>query len=151
MLKPRWLERARDACARREQRLALALAECRRQLREGEAKLSELEQYRSQYRRDFDQRATAGISAERARGFQTFLVRLDQALSEQRELLTHARAQEAEELRKWRGAARRNEALERLLERRRAAARRQETRVEQAASDAHAQRLWAIKGARRGH
>ena len=66
MLKSRWLERARDACARREQRLAITLAECRRQLREGEAKLSELEQYRAVYRRDFDQRATVGTQTARS-------------------------------------------------------------------------------------
>jgi flagellar protein FliJ len=151
MARSRWLEKARDACAQREQRLALVLADCRRQLQDGEAKLSELQHYRMVYQRDFNQRVEAGVSAERARTYQAFLARLDLALSEQREHLTQLRTQEAEELRKWRGGARRNEALERLLERQRQAAQRRNTQVEQAASDAHAQRAWAMKGARRGH
>jgi flagellar protein FliJ len=151
MAKSRWLESARDACARREQQLALAVAECKRQVQEGASKLTELERYHAVYRRDFQQRVQVGMSAERVRTFQVFLGRLELAITEQREVLARSRAQESEELRKWRGAARRSAALERLIERHRQAAQRRSLQVEQATSDAHAQRAWVLKGTRRGH
>jgi flagellar protein FliJ len=151
MPKARWLQGARDACARREQRLALALADCKRQVQEGEAKLAELERYLAVYRREFQERVRVGMNAARVRTYQVFLARLEQAVTEQRELLARARAQESEELLKWRGAARRSAALDRLLERHHQAAQRRITQLEQASSDAHTQRSWVLKGARRGH
>jgi len=134
-----------------EQRQTLALAASERLLREAEAKLAELERYRQTYLQDFDQRAQGGMGADQARSYQAFLARLGQALDEQRALLARARTHHAEELRKWRAAARRSAALKRIVQRRDRTEQQRTERSEQAASDAHAQRLWTEKGARRGH
>jgi len=147
----RLLKGARQLLERQEQRHALALADWERQVRDGEAKLADLERYRAVYLRDFDQRAQEGISARQARTYQTFITRVAQAVSEQQELLARARTQHAEELRKWRGAARRTAALNRIVSRQERAALEHAEKTEQAAADAHAQRLWALKGTRRGN
>ena len=120
-------------------------------MRENEAKLADLERYRAVYLRDFDQRAQEGVNGQQARTYQTFITRVAQAVSEQQELLGRSRAQHAEELRKWRSAARRTAVLNRIISQREHAALQQSEKSEQAAADAHAQRLWALKGIRRGN
>ncbi len=136
---------------RNEQRLALALADWERQVREHEGKLADLERYREVYLRDFDQRAQQGMDGSQARTYQTFIARVALAVHEQQELLARTRAQHADELRKWRHAARRTAALNRIIQRRERAALQQAEKAEQAAADAHAQRGWALKGTRRGN
>jgi flagellar protein FliJ len=147
----RLLKSAHEFLARAERRQALVLAECERQVREGEQKLGELQRYHGVYERDFGVRAEVGMTAGHALTYQTFLVRIAEAVYEQQLLLARTRAQHAEELRKWGTAASRCAALNRLLERRELAARHQAERSAQAESDAHAQRQWVLKGARRGH
>jgi flagellar protein FliJ len=142
---------AQQVLERNEQRHALALAECERQVRESEAKLADLERYRAVYLRDFAERAQTGIDGAQARTYQTFIARVAAAVSEQQELLARARGQHTEELRKWRSAARRTAALNRLIERRERAALQQSDRADRSAADAHAQRNWALKGTRRGN
>ena len=151
MTQLRLLKSAHEFLVRHERRQAQVLAECERQVREGELKLGELERYQGVYQRDFGVRAEVGISAGHARTYQTFIARIAEAVSEQLLLLTRARAQHADELRKWRTAASRCAALNRLLERRELAARRLAEKSAQAESDAHAQRQWVLKGVRRGH
>ena len=151
MTQLRLLRSAHEFLERHERTQGLALAESERQVKEGEVKLTELERYRSVYLRDFDTRAEVGMNAGHARTYQNFIARIAQAVSEQQQLLARSRALHAEELRKWRTAARRCAALSRVLERRERAARSQAERSAQSESDAHAQRLWASKGIRRGH
>jgi flagellar FliJ protein len=147
----RLLRSAHEFLVRHERRQAQLLAECERQVREGELKLSELQRYHAVYQRDFGVRAEVGMSAGHARTYQTFLARIAEAVTEQQQLLAHSRAQHADELRKWGTAASRCAAVNRLLERRELAARQQAEKTAQAESDAHAQRQWVLKGARRGH
>jgi flagellar protein FliJ len=147
----RLLKSAHELLVRHERRQALVLAEAERQVREGELKLSELERYHAVYQRDFGVRAEVGMTAGNAQTYQTFLVRIAEAVSEQQLLLERTRAQHADELRKWGTAASRCAALNRLLERRELTARHQAEKSAQAESDAHAQRQWVLKGARRGH
>lgn len=151
MTQTRLLKSAQQVLERHEQRHALALAECERQVQENETKLADLERYRAVYLRDFDQRAQEGVNGAQARTYQTFINRVAHAVSEQQQLLARARALHAEELRKWRAAARRTAALNRIIQRRDRTASQHAERSEQAAADAHAQRLWAQKGARRGN
>ncbi len=151
MTRLRLLQSAQEYLVRHERRQALVLAECERQVREGELKLSELERYHAVYERDFGVRAEVGMTAGHARTYQTFLARIAEAVSEQQLVLARSRAEHAEELRKWSSAASRCAAMNRLLERRERSARQQAEKSAQAQSDAHAQRQWALKGARRGH
>lgn len=151
MTDSRLLNSAKQLFERNEQRLVLALAESERLVRDNEAKLADLERYRAAYLHDFDQRAGDGMNAGQACTYQMFIARVAQAISEQQVLLERSRVQHAEELRKWRSAARRSAALNRILARRERAAHLHAEKTEQATSDAHAQRAWTLKGARRGH
>ena len=148
---PRVLKNAQQVLERHEQRQTQALAESARHVKDSETKLHELERYRAVYLHDFEQRVQAGIAAGEARLFQTFIARIAQAVGEQQDVLARARTQHAEELRKWRSAARRSAAVDRIVGRHEHAEKQRDEKSEQAASDAHAQRTWAAKGARRGH
>ncbi len=151
MTQARILKSAQQVLERHEQRHARSLADWERQVRESETKLADLERYRAVYLRDFDQRAQEGMNGSQARTYQSFIARVALAVSEQQELLSRARVQHADELRKWRHAARRTAALKRIIERRERSALQHAERAEQATADAHAQRNWALKGTRRGN
>jgi len=145
----RQLKTARDVLEREERHKAQSLALCERQLRESEAKLAELQAYLADYLRDFSKRAGRGISAASARGYQSFLTRLEVALREQTELVNRARAQRAEQLTKWRGAARRSAAVERVAQRYRSEEQGRVERREQSEADERAQRSWTSGANRR--
>ena len=151
MSAPRILKSAQQLLERQQQRQAQALADSERQVRDNEAKLAELERYRLVYLRDFDHKAHGGMQAGQARAYQTFITRIARAIQEQQELLARARAHHAEELRKWRSVARRSAALNQIVGRQERNAQQRAEKSEQAASDAHAQRLWASKGTRSGN
>jgi flagellar protein FliJ len=132
-----------------EKRKAQTLAHSERTVQESEAKLAELDGYREAYLRDFASRAGGGMSAVRARDYQAFLARLDEALREQNEVVSRARAQRAELLAKWRGAARRSATVDRALQRNLSEEQRRLERREQHESDERAQGRWST-GGRRG-
>lgn len=132
-----------------ERRKAQKLASSERAVRDGEAKLAELGSYRDAYLRDFASRAGDGMSAARARDYQVFLARLEEALREQSEIVARARAERAELLDKWRGAARQSAAVDRALERNLSEEQRRIERREQFDSDERAQRHWSSGGSRR--
>lgn len=120
---------------------ALAAGECR--VRESEAKLDELEAYRSGYVRDFAQRAGSGINGASARDYQAFLARLDEALRQQSQLVTRARTQRDSELLNWQGAAQRAQAVGHVVKRWQAEEQRALDKREQLESDERSQRPWA--------
>jgi flagellar FliJ protein len=133
-----------------EKRKAQTLAHSERAVNESEAKLAELDGYREAYLRDFANRAGGGMSAVRARDYQAFLARLDEALREQTEVVSKARAQRTELLAKWRGAARRSATVDRALQRGLGEEQRRLERREQGESDDRAQSRWTSGGGRRG-
>jgi flagellar protein FliJ len=132
-----------------ERRKAETLADSERQLHESETKLAELQRYSEDYQRDFARRAGGGMDAARARDYQVFIARLEEALRQQAELVSRARAQRTEQLGKWRGAAQRSAAVERAVERHRCEEQRAVERHEQRDSDERAQRLWTQGASRR--
>lgn len=133
-----------------EKRKAQTLAHSERAVTDSEAKLAELDGYREAYLRDFATRAGGGMSAVRARDYQAFLARLDEALREQTEVVSKARAQRTELLGKWRGAARRSATVDRALQRGLSEEQRRLERREQGESDERAQSRWSSGGGRRG-
>ena len=151
MTQSRLIKNAQQVLKRHEQRHALALAACERQVRDNETKLAELERYREVYRRDFSVRAQEGMNGSQALTYQNFIARVALAVDEQHALLQRVREQYTDELHKWRSAARRTAALDRIVARGERAALQHAERSEQAVADAHAQRLWTLKGNRRGN
>ncbi len=126
-----------------EQRRARALAASERQVAESEAKLAELEAYQSNYIREFNARAGSGMNAASARDYQVFLARLGEALRQQSQAVTRAKAQRDSERRNWQGAAQRADAIEHVVKRWSAEEQREVDRREQQASDEFAQRNWS--------
>ena len=148
MPRSRQLKTAQRVFDQDERRKAETLAVSERQVRESEAKLAELKRYQQDYLRDFARRAGSGMDAARARDYQAFIARLDDALRQQTEVVSRARTHHTEQLGSWRGAAQRSAAVERAVERHRSEQLRALERREQRDSDERAQRRWS-QGANR--
>jgi flagellar protein FliJ len=122
-----------------ERRRAERLAACERQVRECEAKLSELQGYERSYAAQFAQRAASGIAGAGLREFQSFLARLAEAVRQQGEVLARARAERDAERRGWRSSAQRAHIVGEVVKRSRLEEQRAEERQEQRESDERAQ------------
>lgn len=143
MPRSRQLKTAQRVFDENERRKAETLAASERQVQESEAKLAELKRYSEDYQRDFACRAGGGMDAARARDYQAFIARLDEALRQQAEIVSRAHAQRTEQLGEWQGAAQRSAAVDRAVERHVSAENRALERREQHDSDERAQRLWS--------
>ena len=126
-----------------ERRRAEALAVCERRVAESEKKLSDLESYRDGYVRDFDVRAKAGIGAAAAINFQAFLLKLEEAMRQQEQVIEAARKLRDAEEQKWRTAAQRAEAIGKTVVRWQGEEQHALDRREQHDSDERAARIWA--------
>jgi len=133
-----------------ERNRAEALACSERRLRENEAKLNELEAYHANYVRDFTLRAGSGMDGVMVRDYQAFLARLEEAIRQQNQVVTRARAQRDSELRTWQGAAQRAEAVGQMVKRFQTEEERALDRREQHEADERSQRAWAHGLALRG-
>ena len=111
------LDMVQQMAARTERERAEKVGAAERHLVEMQQKLAALEKYRTEYEAGFQSRAGAGLDVIGMRDFQTFLARLGEALTQQRELVTMAqRALDAERT-QWREAAQRQHVVETLAER----------------------------------
>jgi flagellar FliJ protein len=126
-----------------ERRKAEALATAERRVTESEKKLADLEAYRDGYIHDFAMRARAGIGGAAARDYQVFLGRLEDALKQQAQAVTGARAQRDSEHQNWQDAAQRAEAIGQTVKRWQGEERYALERREQTESDERSQRIWA--------
>ena len=123
-----------------ERRLAQSLAAGERKVTEAEGKLQELERYRSEYEKQFSQRAGRGIGAVDLRDYQVFLARLAEAIRQQQAIVQRARAERDAERLRWQEAAKRAKALGHVVEQWQTEERRMFERREQHESDERAQR-----------
>jgi flagellar FliJ protein len=123
-----------------ERKRAEALAARERHVTECENKLSELESYQKSYADQFQTRAGAGIGAAGLRDFQTFMVRLGDAVKQQVQLVVKAKADRDAERTVWQSAAQRAEAVGGLVQRWQKDEQRQSDQQEQRESDERAQR-----------
>jgi flagellar FliJ protein len=133
-----------------ERRRAQALAASEQRVLESEAKLTELENYRAGYLRDFSSKAGSGMSAASARDYQVFLARLEEALKQQAQIVARAKAQRDTERRNWQGAAQRAGAVDHVVQAWNTADRKELERHEQQESDEFSQRNPAHGVHRRG-
>jgi len=130
-----------------ERRRAQSLATSERRVSECESKLKELEGYQANYARDFNALAARGIGGARLREFQGFLARLEEAVRQQRDVLSRARVERDAERRSWQQAAQRAEIVGQVVKRRQGEERLAADRQEQRETDERAlQRI-----ARRSH
>ena len=123
-----------------EQHRAEKLAASERRVRECEAKLAELEGYQASYANEFARHAGRGIGGGRLRDFQTFLVRLAEAVRQQGEIVVRSRAERDAARSQWQRAAQRAEIVGRVVKTKQSEERRAVELEEQRDSDERAQR-----------
>jgi flagellar FliJ protein len=123
-----------------ERRLAQSFAASERKVVEAEGKLQELERYRSEYEKQFSQRAGRGIGAVDLRDYQVFLARLSEAIRQQQAIVQRVRTERDAERLRWQEAAKRAKALGHVVEQWQTEDRRTIERREQHESDERAQR-----------
>ena len=136
--------------ADQERRRAEELASSERRLSESEAKLAELQSYHESYARGFAIRAESGMDGLLARDYQAFLARLEEAVRQQIQLVTRARAQRDGEKQNWQGAVQRAEAVGQMVKRFQSEEERALDRREQHESDERSARAWAYGLVARG-
>lgn len=135
------LDVVQQAAARTEKERAERVALAEKHLVEMQQKLAALEKYRAEYEAGFAAKAGAGFGAANVRDFQTFLARLGEALTAQRELVAAARAALDAERNHWREAAQRTHVVETLVGRWQGEETRAENRRDQNMSDDLAMQL----------
>jgi flagellar FliJ protein len=123
-----------------EQQRARDLGEARQRLLAAETKLQDLQQYRQDYERAFQERARGGQSVMALRDFQVFLARLDQAIQQQGQIAEAARGDVTGRTTRWQSAARQVKAVDSVVGRWQGEERRADDRRDQKDTDERAQR-----------
>jgi flagellar FliJ protein len=129
------LDVVQQVATRTERERAERVGAAERHLVEMQQKLAALEKYRGEYENGFATSAGAGADVIRMRDFQTFLAKLGEALSQQRELVSLAQQALEAERNHWREAAQRAHVVETLAERWQTEESRAESRRDQIESD----------------
>ena len=124
----------------REQEKVRELGACQQQLEQLKQQLAELEHYREEYRRQYQQAGQAGFSAQKLIQLQQFLSNIDKAVEQQHQSITNAQVMCEEKKQSWFKARTRTQALDKVAERYLADEQQQENRREQKENDEFAQR-----------
>jgi flagellar FliJ protein len=124
----------------KEKDRARELGEARTRLTAAETKLNDLEQYRQDYEQTFQQRAKVGQPVRALRDFQVFLARLDQAIQQQRQIVSAIQKDVSGHSTLWQSAALKVKAVDSVVDRWQGEERRAEGRREQKETDERAQR-----------
>lgn len=117
-----------------------ALALIQQQVQVETNKLSQLQSYQLDYRKQMQESGQAGMAVERLRLFDGFHQQLDRAISHQRELIAHMQKDQARVHDHWRKLDIRHKSLEKMLERLKRDADVQQARNEQRNHDEYARR-----------
>jgi len=139
------LDVVQQAAARTERDRAERVGAAERHLAEMQQKLAALEKYRSEYEAGFAAKACGGLDVIGMRDFQTFLARLGEALTQQRELVALARNALEAERSQWREAAQRQHVVDTLADRWQGEETRAANRRDQNESDELSRQIAAAK------
>jgi flagellar FliJ protein len=124
----------------RKQDAAKALGMSNQRVSEQEQRLSELQHYRLEYQRHYQERGQTGISVSKLLDLQRFLHNLDQAIVQQQRALEQHRLDRDHKRSLWQAAHGKNLAMEKVVERYRHDEDHQASRREQKDNDEMAQR-----------
>lgn len=108
-------------------------------------KLTLLQQYRDDYAARFQASVAAGLSASGYRNFQTFIDKLDSAITSQQQVVAEAERRIAQERGAWQASERKRMSYDTLATRAQKEVQKQENRRDQKQSDEHAARLMSYK------
>jgi flagellar FliJ protein len=127
-------------------RATLALSEALRAVNEMAQKLTLLQQYQNDYVSRFQTGSSGGLTASGYRNYQSFLDKLDLAITGQSELLRHARVRADEAQSHWLAASRKQKSFTTLAARATSAEQKVENRRDQKMNDEYASRITGNTG-----
>jgi flagellar FliJ protein len=139
MTKSKRMQPVAKVAEQRERQAAVEMAEFRRFLDAQQAKLDELNAYRSDYARHFETAGRGGMDAARMADYRRILARLNDAIAYQEQRLANLHNDYEQVRRRWTDTRTRAAALDKVMERYREEERREGDRREQGESDERAQ------------
>jgi flagellar FliJ protein len=119
----------------REKEAARALGDTNRELQQHEQRLSELQNYRDEYLRYCQEKGSDGISAAKFQELQRFLVNLNKAVEQQRQLVDFTQQTLAMKKNSWQNAHSRTRAMDTVIDRYRKQEQQSEQKREQREQD----------------
>jgi flagellar FliJ protein len=140
MTKSKRMQPVARVADQRERQAAVEMAEFRRFLDAQQAKLDELNTYRNDYARHFEQAGRGGMDAARMADYRRILARLNDAIAYQEKRLISLHNDYEQVRRRWTDTRTRAAALDKVMERYRAEELRETEQREQGESDERAQR-----------
>lgn len=141
MTKSKRLEPVTRVAGQRERQAAVEMAEFRRFLEAQQTKLDELNAYRNDYARRFEEIGRGGLDAARMADFRRILARLGEAIGYQEQRLAGLYKEYEQVRRRWTDTRTRAAALDKVMARYRQEERRATDRREQGETDEYAQRI----------
>jgi flagellar FliJ protein len=139
MTKSKRMQPVAKVAEQRERKAAVEMAEFRRFLDAQQVKLDELNNYRNDYARTFEQAGRGGMDAARMADYRRILARLNDAIVYQEQRLASLHSEYEQVRRRWTDTRTRAAALDKVMERYREEERRDGDRREQGESDERAQ------------
>ena len=140
MTKSKRMQPVAKVAEQRERQAAVEMAEFRRFLDAQQTRLDELNNYRNDYARTFEQAGRGGMDAARMADYRRILARLNDAIVYQEQRLASLHNDYEQVRRRWTDTRTRAAALDKVMERYREEERREGDRREQGESDERAQR-----------
>jgi flagellar protein FliJ len=141
MTKSKRMQPVARVADQRERQAAVEMAEFRRFLDAQQAKLDELNTYRNDYARHFEQAGRGGMDAARMADYRRILARLNDAIAYQEKRLISLHSDYEQVRRRWTDTRTRAAALDKVMERYRSDERRAEDRREQGELDERSQHV----------
>lgn len=123
-----------------EQQAVRNLGASQTALNQAQQKLLELENYREEYLANFQSAGRSGMSAGRMEDYRRFLLRLDKAISEQKQILAQAESAVEQRRQAWHASRTKVRSLDSVVSRYEAEEQQQANKREQSASDERSQR-----------
>lgn len=139
MKKSERLKPVQRLCESREQSAAKALGKSNQAVQAQEQRLSELEQYRSEYYQYVQKQGAAGVTAGKLQDLQRFLNNLNLAIEQQKHVVEMARQEQEHMKTSWQQAHGKHQALNNVVDRYRDDERSESGKREQKEIDEHAQ------------
>jgi flagellar FliJ protein len=129
------LKPVQQVAASRERNAARTMGQARQHLAQEEAKLAQLKKYHQEYLERFQQVASQGMSANQLQEYRAFLVKLDEAIQQQEQVVAASQANHSSQKSNWKQKHTRTQALGKVVERYRKEERKAADRSEQKETD----------------
>lgn len=140
MATPTAIDTLRELASKETDEAAVRLGRAIVAAEEAEKKRVLLVQYRDEYSGRLQEKLTAGLTAKECRNFQLFLLKLDDAIAGQQQIVRDAHKRIDEERSKWQASERKRMSYGTLAARALKERQRKESRHEQKQTDEHAAR-----------